>query len=183
MQFEKQSIPEIILIKPELFPDERGYIFESFQEKKFFQNEINLKIVQQNQSGSKKGIIRGLHFQIQQPQGKLIKVLNGEIFDVAVDLRKFSSTFGKWVGLILDSKKFHQLWIPPGFAHGFLVLSDWAEILYGASDFYAPEYERTLIWNDPEIGIEWPIEKDFVPVLSSKDLNGKKLKDIEVYGE
>jgi len=182
MKFEKQSIPEIILIKPDIFSDHRGYFYEVFQKDKYHQVGIDLKIVQQNQSGSKKGILRGLHYQIQKPQGKLVRVLNGEIFDVAVDIRKSSATFGKWLGLKLSGNDNFQLWIPAGFAHGFLVMSDWAEVMYSTTDYYAPEFERTLLWNDPDVSIEWPINKKFIPVLSQKDLLGKNLKNAEVYG-
>ena len=182
MKFEKQSIPEIVLIKPDKFLDHRGYFYEVFQKDKFTQFGIDLKIVQQNQSGSKKGILRGLHYQIQQPQGKLVRVLNGEIYDVAVDIRQSSATFGNWLGLFLSGKDNFQLWIPAGFAHGFLVMSDWAEVMYSTTDYYAPEYERTLLWNDPDIAIQWPINENFIPVLSQKDLLGKNLKNAEVYG-
>ena len=182
MKFEHQSIPEIVLVKPELFNDHRGYFFEVFQKEKFTQVGIDLKFVQQNQSGSKKGILRGLHYQIRQPQGKLVRVLNGEIYDVAVDIRKSSATFGKWLGLNLDGKDHYQLWIPAGFAHGFLVMSEWAEVMYSTTDYYAPEYERTLLWNDPDIAIDWPINQNFKPVLSQKDLLGNTLRNAEVYG-
>jgi len=181
MYFESQSIEEIILIKPEIFNDQRGHIYEIYQKNKYSHNGIDINIVQQNQSRSKKGVLRGLHYQIQNPQGKLVRVISGEIFDVAVDLRKSSPTFGKWVGLLLDSESKSILWIPPGFAHGFLALSDWAEIMYSTTDLYAPKFERTLIWNDPEIGIQWPLSKDLIPVLSPKDLLGKNLREAEVY--
>jgi len=182
MYFESQSIAEIILIKPEIFTDQRGYIFEIYQKNKFSQFGIDIDIVQQNQSKSQKGVLRGLHYQIKKPQGKLVRVISGKIFDVAVDLRKYSPSFGKWVGIYLDSKSKSMLWIPPGFAHGFLALSNWAEIMYSTTDLYAPEHERTLIWNDPEIGIQWPISDNFLPILSTKDLQGKTLKEAEVYG-
>ncbi len=142
---------------------------------------INLNILQQNQSGSKKGSLRGLHYQIKCTQGKLIRAIRGEIFDVAVDLRKSSETFGKWQGVYLNEENKNQLWIPPGFAHGFLVTSEWAEIVYSTTDFYAPEYERTLLWNDPQIGIDWPLNSKESPILSEKDLLGIPLSNSEIF--
>ena len=142
---------------------------------------IKLKILQQNQSGSKKGILRGLHYQIKHSQGKLICAIRGEIFDVAVDLRKSSKTFGMWLAVDLSEENKHQLWVPPGFAHGYYVISDWAEIVYATSDVYAPFYERTLIWNDPQIGIKWPFDKDENPLLSEKDKFGVRLEVAELF--
>ena len=181
MIFEKLPIQDIILIKPELFSDPRGYFFEAYEERKFAKAGINLNILQQNQSGSKKGSLRGLHYQIKCTQGKLIRSIRGEIFDVAVDLRKSSETFGKWQGVYLNEENKNQLWIPPGFAHGFLVMSEWAEIVYATTDFYAPKYERTLLWNDPEIGIVWPLKSIESPILSEKDLLGIPLSDSEIF--
>jgi dTDP-4-dehydrorhamnose 3,5-epimerase len=181
MDFTHLPINDLILIQPHKFADHRGYMMETFQKKVFDFEGIQLNIAQINQSGSVKGVLRGLHYQIQQPQGKLVKVLKGKIFDVAVDLRKSSPTFGKWAGITLDDEESNQLWVPQGFAHGFLVLSDWAEIEYCTTDYYAPEFERTLLWSDPDIGIQWPINEDMLPVLSQKDRLGKNLKDAEVY--
>lgn len=181
MIFEKLQIQDIILIKPELFSDQRGYFLETYREDKFIQAGIKLNILQQNQSGSKKGILRGLHYQIKHSQGKLIRSIRGEIFDVAVDLRKSSKTFGKWQGVYLNEDNKYQLWIPPGFAHGYYVISDWAEIVYATSDVYAPRYERTLIWNDPHIGIKWPFNKDENPLLSEKDKYGVRLDVAELF--
>ena len=181
MIFEELQITDIILIKPEIFTDPRGYFFEAYEEKKFVQSGIKLNILQQNQSGSKKGSLRGLHYQIEYTQGKLIRAIRGEIFDVAVDLRKSSETFGNWQGVYLNEDNKNQLWIPPGFAHGFLVTSDWAEIVYSTTDIYAPQYERTILWNDPQIGIEWPLMENETPILSDKDLNGTLLKNSELF--
>ncbi len=179
--FEKLNLNDLILIKPRKFEDERGFFYESFQKKKYSDSGIQLEIVQQNHSGSKKHTLRGLHYQIQNSQGKLVRVLKGEIFDVAVDLRKSSSTFGKWEGVVLSDTNNHQLWIPPGFAHGFLVSTDWAEIEYSTTDFYNPNGERTIIWNDPDLSIKWPIPEGVRPLLSEKDSKGLLLKDADVY--
>lgn len=181
MDFEKLSIPDLILIKPVVFGDQRGFFFEGYHQKKFYQNGININIVQQNHSGSKKNILRGLHYQIKNSQSKLVRALKGTIFDVAVDLRKSSPTFGKWEGVILSEDNKFELWVPSGFAHGFFVLSDWAEVEYSTSDFYAPEHERSIIWNDPDLGIEWPIPKGEAPILSKKDSLGKLFMDAEIY--
>ena len=181
MDFIPTKIPDVILIKPKIFGDERGYFFESYQKQLFFDANITMDFVQDNQSGSKQGILRGLHYQIRQSQGKLVRVIVGEIFDVAVDIRRSSPTFGQWMGAILSSENKHQLWIPSGFAHGFYVLSGWAEVYYKATDYYAPQWERTLLWNDPTLGIEWPIQKGQSPSLSSKDADGKILSGIEVF--
>lgn len=181
MEFIPTKIPDVILIKPKLFGDKRGYFFESYQKHLFFDAHISVDFVQDNQSGSKRGILRGLHYQIRQTQGKLVRVIVGEIFDVAVDLRRSSPTFGQWVGTILSSENKHQLWIPPGFAHGFYTLSEWAEVFYKATDYYAPQWERTLLWNDPTLNIEWPIHNGQSPSLSSKDADGKILSEIEAF--
>lgn len=181
MEFIPTKIPDVILIKPKLFGDERGYFFESYQKQLFFDAHISMDFVQDNQSGSKQGILRGLHYQIRQPQGKLVRAMAGKIFDVAVDIRRPSPTFGQWAGTILSSENKHQLWIPPGFAHGFYVLSEWAEVFYKATDYYAPQWERALLWNDPTLNIEWPIHKGQSPSLSAKDADGKILSEIEVF--
>jgi dTDP-4-dehydrorhamnose 3,5-epimerase len=182
MQFISTSLPGILLIEPQVFGDERGFFMETFQARKFAEAGIPTEFVQDNHSGSEKGTLRGLHYQIRRAQGKLVRAVVGEIYDVVVDLRRSSLTFGKWEGYCLNSEKKQQLWVPPGFAHGFYVLSPWAEVIYKTTDFYAPEWERTLLWNDPAVGIDWPIsggEGQFI--LSEKDARGKKLLEAEVF--
>jgi dTDP-4-dehydrorhamnose 3,5-epimerase len=181
MLFEELSLKGLISIKPKIFEDERGFFYESFHQKNFLLNGIEINITQQNHSGSKKNILRGLHYQIQNSQGKLVRVIKGKIFDVAVDLRKSSPTFAKWEGIILDEENKELLWIPSGFAHGFFVMSNWAEVEYCTTDFYNPDGERTIIWNDPNLNINWPIAPDEYPILSLKDRQGKILKDSEIY--
>lgn len=173
-------IPDVFLIEPKVFGDERGFFFESFNQAQF-EKAIgkSVQFVQDNHSRSVKNVLRGLHYQIQQPQGKLVRVVQGEVFDVAVDLRKSSGTFGQWVGEILSAENKRQLWIPEGFAHGFVVLSETAEFLYKATDYYAPAYERCVLWNDPATGIRWPIEG--APQLSGKDQQGKLLAQAETF--
>jgi dTDP-4-dehydrorhamnose 3,5-epimerase len=168
-----------LLIEPRVFGDARGFFFESWNEREFERTGIHARFVQDNHSRSEKGVLRGLHYQIRQPQGKLVRVTEGEIFDVAVDIRRSSSTFGKWEGARLSAQSKSMLWIPVGFAHGFCVLSDFAEVLYKATDFYAPEHERCILWNDSELKIDWPIPG--VPVLSPKDAAGVRLRDAEVF--
>lgn len=180
MDFIPLEIPEVILIKPKVFRDNRGFFFESWQKNKFLEAGLDLAFVQDNHSRSAKNVLRGIHYQIQQPQGKLIRVIVGEVFDVAVDLRKASPTFGKWVSARLSAENFDMLWIPPGFGHAFIVVSEVAEFVYKATDFYAPQYERSIVWNDPDIGITWPLDAA-EPILSEKDKNGAHLKDAEVY--
>ncbi|HJV88136.1 MAG TPA: dTDP-4-dehydrorhamnose 3,5-epimerase [Noviherbaspirillum sp.] len=175
------AIPDVAILEPQVFGDSRGFFFESFNEREFMEltGAKNLHFVQDNHSRSAKNVLRGLHYQIRQPQGKLVRVIAGEVFDVAVDVRKGSPTFGKWVGAILSAENRRQMWIPPGFAHGFVVTSDAAEFLYKTTDYWAPGDERCIAWNDPAIGIEWPIDR--APVLSDKDRNGKPLADAEVF--
>jgi dTDP-4-dehydrorhamnose 3,5-epimerase len=173
------DIEDVLILEPQIFRDDRGYFFESYNRRKFTAVGINADFVQDNQSSSLKGVVRGLHYQIHQPQGKLIRVLAGAIFDVAVDLRRSSKTFGKWVGVELSSKNRRMLWIPRGFAHGFQVLSDEAEVMYKTDGFYAPEFERTINWNDPEIAIKWPIAG--TPTLSPKDAAGASFRESETY--
>lgn len=175
---KRLSIPDVVLIEPKVFGDDRGFFYESFNQKAF-EAAVGLSVnfVQDNHSRSIKGVLRGLHYQIKQPQGKLVRVVQGEVFDVAVDLRKSSSTFGQWVGAHLSAENKQQLWVPEGFAHGFVVLSETAEFLYKTTDYYAPEHERYIAWNDPAIGIQWPI--DDAPALSSKDQQGKCLSTAE----
>lgn len=180
MEFSPLAIPDVILIKPDVFRDHRGFFLESWQKIKFQSAGIDLDFVQDNHSSSSKNVLRGLHYQIQQPQGKLIRAVRGEVFDVAVDLRKESPTFGKWVSAILSADNFQMLWIPPRFAHGFLVLSESAEFVYKATDYYAPDFERSILWNDPDIGIDWPLSGS-EPILSGKDAAGVRLKDAEVF--
>jgi dTDP-4-dehydrorhamnose 3,5-epimerase len=174
------SIPEVLILEPKVFGDSRGFFLESFNAEVFKQaTGLDVNFVQDNHSRSSKGVLRGLHYQIQNPQGKLVRVVQGRVFDVAVDLRKSSPTFGKWAGTELSEDNFKQLWIPPGFAHGFVVLSDTADFLYKTTEYYAPQYDRGVLWNDPDIGIDWPF--DFEPLLSEKDKNAKHLKDAEVF--
>ena len=180
MDFIPLSIPDVVLIKPDVHRDERGFFFESWQKNKFAKAGIDQEFVQDNHSRSSKDVLRGLHYQIRQPQGKLIRAIVGEVFDVAVDLRRSSPSFGKWVSANLSSENFNMLWIPPGFAHGFLVLSDVAEFVYKATDFYAPQYERCILWNDRDLGIDWPIS-GHEPILSEKDSKGKLFREAEVY--
>lgn len=174
------AIPDVILIEPKVFGDERGFFFESFNQAQFEQAIGKpVQFVQDNHSRSARNVLRGLHYQIQQPQGKLVRVVQGEVFDVAVDLRKSSKTFGQWVGGILSAKNKRQVWIPEGFAHGFVVLSDTAEFLYKTTDHYAPAHERCILWNDVALAIQWPA--GFQPILSAKDAQGKAFVDAEVF--
>ncbi|MBD2197801.1 MULTISPECIES: dTDP-4-dehydrorhamnose 3,5-epimerase [Calothrix] len=180
MRVTPTEIPDLLVIEPQVFGDERGYFYESYNEKAWREKTgIIEHFVQDNHSRSAKNILRGLHYQIQQPQGKLVRVVVGEVFDVAVDLRKSSPTFGQWVGTNLSAENKRQLWIPVGFAHGFLVLSEYAEFLYKTTNYYAPQHERTLLWNDPDLAIAWPIQSE--PILSAKDKVGTRLQDAEVY--
>ncbi|HSL29851.1 MAG TPA: dTDP-4-dehydrorhamnose 3,5-epimerase [Anaerolineales bacterium] len=183
MNIKRIPSSDIYLIEPQIYKDERGFFMESFHESKFIELGIHHTFVQENRAGSHRGVLRGLHYQIQHAQGKLVQVLLGEVFDVAVDLRRSSPMFGKPVCLRLSAESKCQLWIPPGFAHGYYVLSEWAEVAYKATDFYAPEMERTLLWNDPQLRIEWPLLDNCAPILSSKDTRGKLLVDCDTYGE
>lgn len=181
MHFSPTSIPDVILIKPKIFEDQRGFFLETYQTEKFKEASISTNFVQDNHSGSSRGTLRGLHYQVEQAQAKLVRVVTGEIFDVAVDMRRKSPYFGKWTASILSSENKHQVYIPSGFAHGFYVLSDWADVLYKTSDFYAPEHERTLLWNDPDIGIEWPLNDHVELMISNKDARGLPLLQAPVY--
>jgi dTDP-4-dehydrorhamnose 3,5-epimerase len=181
MEFVPLEIPDVVRIESHVFTDDRGFFLESFHRREFEAAGLPTEFVQDNHSGSRRGALRGLHYQILQPQGKLVRVTAGDVFDVAVDLRRRSPTFGRWVGASLSAERKDQLWIPPGFAHGFYVLSDWAEVLYKATDYYAPQWERSLLWNDPSIGIEWPIAADAPPLISEKDRNASPLAQAEVY--
>lgn len=174
------AISDVVLIKPKVFSDDRGFFFESFNQARFEEAiGLPIKFVQDNHSRSIKHVLRGLHYQIQQPQGKLVRVIQGEVFDVAVDLRKSSKTFGKWVSEILSAENKHQLWIPEGFAHGFVVLSETAEFLYKTTSYYAPAFERCIVWNDPTLQIKWP--EDIQPILSAKDAQGIAFSRAEVF--
>lgn len=180
MKVIETSIPEVLIIEPKVFGDERGFFYESFNAAAFeAATGLQRQFVQDNHSKSQRGVLRGLHYQIQQPQGKLVRVVAGEVFDVAVDLRQSSPSFGRWFGTHLSAQNQRQLWIPEGFAHGFVVLSESAEFLYKTTDYYAPEHERSLLWNDPALGIEWPIDEP--PQLSAKDQAGKRLSDAELF--
>lgn len=174
------AIPDILIIEPKVYGDDRGFFYESFNEKGFCASTgVHERFVQDNHSRSIKGVLRGLHYQLHQAQGKLVRVTLGEVYDVAVDIRKHSPTFGKWIGVSLSAENKKMLWIPKGFAHGFLVVSDVAEFLYKTTDFYDPASERCIAWNDPALKISWP--KEITPVLSAKDSQGKHLKDAEVF--
>jgi dTDP-4-dehydrorhamnose 3,5-epimerase len=176
MQILSTEIPDILLLEPGIFSDSRGFFLETYNERAFSQLGISQRFVQDNQSHSKRGALRGLHYQVEQPQGKLVRVLYGEVFDVAVDLRPNSATFGKWAGARLSSENHRMIWIPQGFAHGFYTLSETAGVAYKVTDFYAPQHERTLRWNDPDVGIAWPLLGE--PLLSEKDRSGHFLKDL-----
>jgi dTDP-4-dehydrorhamnose 3,5-epimerase len=171
------ALPDVLLVEPKVFGDARGFFLESWNAKSFAEAGIPAAFVQDNHSRSPRGVLRGLHYQIRQPQGKLVRVVSGEVFDVAVDLRRASPTFGRWVGERLSADNKRMLWIPPGFAHGFLVLSESADFLYKTTDYYAPEHERVIAWNDPDLGIRWPLAG--TPTLSARDAAGARLNDAE----
>ncbi|MDB5909802.1 MAG: rfbC [Massilia sp.] len=180
MHIQTTAIPDVLIIEPKTFGDDRGFFYESFNQRIFEElTGVHASFVQDNHSKSARNVLRGLHYQIQQAQGKLVRVVAGEVFDVAVDIRKSSPTFGQWVGVVLSADNKRQLWIPPGFAHGFVVTSESAEFLYKTTDYWAPEYERSILWNDPAIGIEWPL--DAAPLLSGKDQQGTLLAEAEVF--
>jgi len=174
------EIPDVLIVEPRVFGDDRGFFFESFNQR-VWEEQTGLKtaFVQDNHSRSTKNVLRGLHYQIKHPQGKLVRVCQGEVYDVAVDIRKSSPTFGKWVGVVLSAENKRQLWVPEGFAHGFVVVSDVAEFLYKTTDYWAMEYERSIIWNDPDLAIEWPFQGE--PVLAKKDAEGKVFRDAEYF--
>jgi dTDP-4-dehydrorhamnose 3,5-epimerase len=181
VEFEPTAIPDVVLIRPKVFGDPRGYFFESWEERKFAAAGLDLKFVQDNHSRSARHILRGLHYQIQQAQGKLVRVVTGAVFDVAVDIRRSSPTFGRWVGVTLTEENHHMLWVPPGFAHGFVVLSESADFLYRCTDFWAPPHERAIAWNDPDLGIKWPLPEGAQPLLSTKDAVAGSFRDAEYY--
>lgn len=180
MEVIKTAIPDVLIIEPRVFGDERGFFLESYNEEKFqAATGVTASFVQDNHSRSARNVLRGLHYQIQQSQGKLVRVVSGEVYDVVVDIRKSSPTFGQWVGCLLTATSHRQLWVPPGFAHGFVVLSDIADFLYKTTDYYAPEYERAILWNDPQLGIDWKFQGE--PILSAKDRAGTPLAQAEVF--
>jgi len=179
MKVSPTRLPEVLIIEPKVFGDARGFFFESWNTREFERAGIRANFVQDNHSRSEKGVLRGLHYQVQQPQGKLVRVLAGEIFDVALDIRRSSPSFGKWEGVRLSAESKTTLWVPIGFAHGFCVLSDFAEVLYKTTDFYAPEHERSIAWNDPDLKIDWPLSG--APTLSRKDAAGLRLREAEVF--
>ncbi|OYY50851.1 MAG: dTDP-4-dehydrorhamnose 3,5-epimerase [Methylophilales bacterium 28-44-11] len=180
MNVTQTSIPDVLVFEPKVFGDDRGFFFESFNAKQFEESVgKSYDFVQDNHSRSARNVLRGLHYQIEQAQGKLVRVTQGEVFDVAVDIRQSSNTFGQWVGVHLSAENKRQMWVPPGFAHGFLVLSDFAEFLYKTTDFYAPQFECSIRWDDPDIGITWPC--DAIPVLSSKDRDAALLRDATLF--
>jgi dTDP-4-dehydrorhamnose 3,5-epimerase len=181
MDFTPTAIPEVILIRPKVFGDARGYFLESWARRTFAAAGLDVDFVQDNHSHSARHILRGLHYQIQQPQGKLVRVTQGSVFDVAVDIRRRSPTFGRWVGVTLSAENHHMLWVPPGFAHGYLVLSDAADFLYKVTDFWAPEHERAIRWDDPALGIRWPLPAGVQPTLSEKDAAACAFEAAEVY--
>jgi dTDP-4-dehydrorhamnose 3,5-epimerase len=175
------ALPEVLILEPRVFGDARGFFFESFNQRDFAQaTGLDVQFVQDNHSRSVKGVLRGLHYQIQHPQGKLVRVTQGEVFDVVVDLRRNSPNFGKWDGVLLSADNKRQLWVPPGFAHGFVVTSDTAEFLYKTTDYWYPEFERSLLWNDPTVGVQWPVQGQ--PQLAAKDAAAKTLAEAEVFG-
>lgn len=180
MTITPTTIPDVLIIEPKVFGDERGFFYESFNQRQF-EAAVGRQVtfVQDNHSRSAKHVLRGLHYQIQQPQGKLVRVAVGEVFDVAVDIRQNSATFGRWVGVVLSAENKKQLWVPEGFAHGFVVLSDVAEFLYKTTDYWYPEFERSIVWNDPDLAIAWPM--DAAPVLAAKDADGRLLRNAELF--
>ncbi|MCA8062795.1 MULTISPECIES: dTDP-4-dehydrorhamnose 3,5-epimerase [unclassified Burkholderia] len=180
IQVTATALPEVKIIEPKVFGDARGYFYESFNAREFAELVApGVEFVQDNHSRSAKGVLRGLHYQIQHAQGKLVRVVEGDVFDVVVDLRRSSPNFGRWAGVNLSADNYRQLWVPPGFAHGFVVLSESAQFLYKTTDYWFPEHERSIVWNDPDIGIVWPIDDE--PVLAAKDAAGKRLADADVY--
>lgn len=181
MKFIETRIPDVVIVEPTVFGDERGFFMETWERRKFAAAGLDSEFVQDNHSRSVRGTLRGLHYQIEQPQGKLVRVTRGAVFDVAVDVRRSSPTFGQWVGVELSAENKRQLWVPPRFAHGFYVTSEVAEFQYKCTDFYAPEHERSIRWDDPELAIEWPLVEGGEPLLSDKDRAGLALADAEVY--
>lgn len=181
MEFVPTRLPEVVLIKPKLYGDSRGYFLESWQQGKFAAAGIDAHFVQDNHSHSSQWILRGMHYQIQQTQGKLVRVARGAVYDVAIDVRRSSPRFGQWVGVELNDTNHHMMWVPPGFAHGFLALSDHVDFLYKCTDLYAPQHERTIRWNDSAVGIEWPLPAGVTPQLAARDAQASGINDVEVF--
>ena len=181
MKFTPLAIPDVVLVEPQVFGDARGFFMETWQAARFAEAGIGATFVQDNHSRSSRGTLRGLHYQLVQTQGKLVRVVAGEVFDVAVDLRRSSPTFGRWVGTALSAENKHLVWIPPGFAHGFYVTSEYAEFVYKCTDYYHPQSERSLLWNDPQIGVAWPVPVGSEPLLSAKDRMGLRLSSAECF--
>jgi len=180
MNISPTTIPDVLILEPTVFGDERGFFFESFNQRRWLElTGVNEQFVQHNHSRSAGNVLRGLHYQIQQPQGKLVRVISGEVFDVAVDIRRSSPTFGQWFGTLLSAENKRQMWVPPGFAHGFCVTSEFAEFLYLTTDYWAPEHERCIAWNDPDLAIAWPLTAE--PVVSAKDQQGTRFKDADLF--
>ena len=181
MEFEPTRLPEVVLIKPRVFGDARGFFFETWQAQEFGAEGISMPFVQDNHSHSARHTLRGLHFQIEQPQGKLVRVARGEVFDVAVDIRRSSPRFGQWVGVLLSDTNHHMLWVPPGFAHGYLALSEEIDVLYKCTDYYAPQHERAIRWDDPGLAVQWPLPTGVAPILSGKDARAPLLREAQSY--
>lgn len=181
MQFEPTAVPDVVLIRPRVFGDARGYFFESWEERKFAAAGLEAKFVQDNHSRSARHTLRGLHYQVEHTQGKLVRVTAGAVFDVAVDLRRSSATFGRSVGVTLSADNHEMLWVPPGFAHGFLVLSEYVDFLYRVTDFWAPTHERAILWDDPDLKIPWPLPDGVQPLLSAKDAAAARFRDAEYF--
>jgi dTDP-4-dehydrorhamnose 3,5-epimerase len=181
MEFEPTAIADVVLVRPRIFGDARGHFFESWEERKFAAGGLELRFLQDNQNLSARHVLRGIHYQLRRPQGKLVRVVTGAVFDVAVDLRRSSPTFGQWVGAELTQDNHHMLWVPPGFGHGFVVLSESAHFLYKCTDFYAPEDERAIAWNDADLKIDWLLPAGVQPILSARDTGAKPFRDSEYY--
>lgn len=181
MEFEPTEIPDVIVVHPRVFGDARGFFFESWEERKFAAAGLGMRFVQDNHSRSMRHTLRGLHYQIQQPQGKLVRVVRGEVFDVAVDMRRSSPTYGRWIGMALSEENRRMLWVPPGFAHGFLTLSDSADVLYRCTDFWVAAHERAVIWNDPDLQVAWPLPEGVEPLVSVKDAAAVRFRDAQTF--
>ncbi|MEM9058403.1 MAG: dTDP-4-dehydrorhamnose 3,5-epimerase [Pseudomonadota bacterium] len=181
MKFTPSPLPDVIVVEPKVFGDERGFFMETWRQDLASQFGLDLTFVQENHSRSGPGVLRGLHYQVNQAQGKLVRVVRGEVFDVAVDLRRSATTFGQWFGIHLSADNKRQLWVPPGFAHGFLTLSDTVDFVYRCTDYYAPDEERAILWNDPELGIDWPLPSGAPPTLSERDASGTPFAQAETY--
>jgi dTDP-4-dehydrorhamnose 3,5-epimerase len=181
MRILNTSIKEVFIVEPAVYQDDRGYFMETYQSEKFKELGILHEFVQDNHSRSRQGVLRGLHYQIKQPQGKLVRVVTGQVFDVVVDIRKSSKTFGRWVGEYLSAENKLQMWVPPGFAHGYYILSEWADFIYKTTEFYAPEWERSILWNDEKISINWPLLDGKLPILAEKDAQARSLAEADLF--